>query len=43
MNRKALVLPAVIGLLAPVLAACGGPGSATAEPLHQGHGMVEVP
>ncbi|MBT2505973.1 peptide-binding protein [Streptomyces sp. ISL-98] len=25
MNRKTLVLPAVIGLLAPVLAACGGP------------------
>jgi peptide/nickel transport system substrate-binding protein len=24
MNRKTLVLPAVIGLLAPVLAACGG-------------------
>ncbi len=27
MNRKTLVLPAVIGLLAPVLAACGGSGS----------------
>lgn len=26
MNRKTLVLPAVIGLLAPVLAACGGAG-----------------
>ncbi|MGW0735482.1 ABC transporter substrate-binding protein [Streptomyces sp. NPDC002851] len=25
MNRKTLVLPAVIGLLTPVLAACGGP------------------
>lgn len=25
MNRKTLVLPALIGLLAPVLAACGGP------------------
>ncbi|MFF7581261.1 peptide-binding protein, partial [Streptomyces sp. NPDC008061] len=24
MNRKTLVLPAVVGLLAPVLAACGG-------------------
>ncbi|GAA2906789.1 ABC transporter substrate-binding protein [Streptomyces mexicanus] len=27
MNRKTLVLPAVVGLLAPVLAACGGSGS----------------
>ena len=27
MNRKTLVLPAVIGLLAPVLAACGGSDS----------------
>ncbi|WP_331757152.1 ABC transporter substrate-binding protein (plasmid) [Streptomyces sp. NBC_01544] len=27
MNRKTLVLPAVVGLLAPVLAACGGTGS----------------
>ncbi|MFD9905313.1 ABC transporter substrate-binding protein [Streptomyces sp. NPDC059063] len=27
MNRKTLVLPAVIGLLAPALAACGGSGS----------------
>ncbi|MFG2027983.1 ABC transporter substrate-binding protein [Streptomyces sp. NPDC048825] len=27
MNRKTLVLPAVIGLLAPVLAACGGSGN----------------
>ena len=27
MNRKTLVLPAVAGLLAPVLAACGGSGS----------------
>ncbi|MFF0162683.1 ABC transporter substrate-binding protein [Streptomyces sp. NPDC005263] len=27
MNRKTLALPAVIGLLAPVLAACGGSGS----------------
>ncbi|MEV7321007.1 ABC transporter substrate-binding protein [Streptomyces sp. NPDC093970] len=27
MNRKTLVLPAVIGLLTPVLAACGGSGS----------------
>ncbi|MFJ6570457.1 ABC transporter substrate-binding protein [Streptomyces sp. NPDC091292] len=27
MNRKSLVLPAVIGLLAPVLAACGGTDS----------------
>ncbi|MFF4834391.1 ABC transporter substrate-binding protein [Streptomyces sp. NPDC001315] len=27
MNRKTLVLPAVIGLMAPVLAACGGSGS----------------
>src|SRR5690348_7276464 len=27
MNRKTLVLPAVVGLLAPVLAACGGAGS----------------
>ncbi|MFF3358842.1 ABC transporter substrate-binding protein [Streptomyces sp. NPDC002917] len=27
MNRKTLVLPAVIGLLAPVLAACGGTGN----------------
>ncbi|MFJ3233180.1 ABC transporter substrate-binding protein [Streptomyces sp. NPDC086787] len=27
MNRKHLVLPAVVGLLAPVLAACGGSGS----------------
>ncbi|MEU8979689.1 ABC transporter substrate-binding protein [Streptomyces sp. NPDC048309] len=27
MNRKTLVLPAVIGLLAPVLAACGGSNS----------------
>ncbi|CAM5271578.1 Peptide-binding protein OS=Streptomyces alboniger OX=132473 GN=CP975_06460 PE=3 SV=1 [Streptomyces alboniger] len=27
MNRKILVLPAVIGLLAPALAACGGSGS----------------
>ncbi|MET8076079.1 ABC transporter substrate-binding protein [Streptomyces sp. NPDC005303] len=27
MNRKTLVLPAVIGLLAPVLAACGGSSS----------------
>ncbi|MGH4030722.1 ABC transporter substrate-binding protein [Actinomycetota bacterium Odt1-20B] len=26
MNRKTLVLPAVVGLLAPVLAACGGSG-----------------
>ena len=24
MNRKTLVLPAVVGLLAPVLVACGG-------------------
>lgn len=28
MNRKTLVLPAVIGLLAPVLAACGATDSA---------------
>ena len=27
MNRKTLVLPAVVGVLAPVLAACGGSGS----------------
>lgn len=27
MNRKTLVLPAVVGLLAPVLVACGGTGS----------------
>ncbi|MGW5652419.1 ABC transporter substrate-binding protein [Streptomyces humi] len=27
MNRKTLVLPAVVGLLTPVLAACGGSGS----------------
>src|SRR5690349_19101979 len=27
MNRKTLVLPAVVGLLAPVLAACGGSDS----------------
>ncbi|MBO4260493.1 ABC transporter substrate-binding protein [Streptomyces griseorubiginosus] len=27
MNRKTMVLPAVVGLLAPVLAACGGSGS----------------
>ena len=27
MNRKTLVLPVVIGLLAPVLAACGGTDS----------------
>lgn len=27
MNRKTLVLPAVVGLLAPVLVACGGSGS----------------
>jgi peptide/nickel transport system substrate-binding protein len=27
MNRKTLVLPAVVGLLAPVLAACGGSAS----------------
>ncbi|MEU7056446.1 ABC transporter substrate-binding protein [Streptomyces sp. NPDC046197] len=27
MNRKTLVLPTVVGLLAPVLAACGGSGS----------------
>ncbi|MFD5065815.1 ABC transporter substrate-binding protein [Streptomyces sp. NPDC058394] len=27
MNRKTLVLPAVVGLLAPVLTACGGTGS----------------
>ncbi|MEO3975353.1 ABC transporter substrate-binding protein [Streptomyces sp. CAU 1734] len=27
MNRKTLVLPAVVGLLAPVLVACGGAGS----------------
>lgn len=27
MNRKTLVLPAVIGLLVPVLAACGGTDS----------------
>jgi peptide/nickel transport system substrate-binding protein len=27
MNRKTLVLPAVVGLLAPILAACGGTGS----------------
>ncbi|MGC5346621.1 ABC transporter substrate-binding protein [Streptomyces sp. DT24] len=26
MNRKTLALPVVVGLLAPVLAACGGPG-----------------
>src|SRR6478752_5543631 len=26
MNRKTLVLPAVVGLLAPVLAACGASG-----------------
>ena len=30
MKRKSLVLPAVVGLLAPVLAACGGPDSAGA-------------
>jgi peptide/nickel transport system substrate-binding protein len=29
MNRKTLVLPAVAGLLAPVLAACGGSGSSS--------------
>ncbi|MEC4016685.1 ABC transporter substrate-binding protein [Streptomyces sp. H27-D2] len=28
MNRKTLVLPALVGLLAPVLAACGGSGGA---------------
>ena len=27
MNRKTLVMPAVVGLLAPVLAACGGSAS----------------
>ncbi|MDR3082149.1 MAG: ABC transporter substrate-binding protein [Streptomyces sp.] len=27
MNRKSLVLPAIVGLLTPVLAACGGSGS----------------
>jgi peptide/nickel transport system substrate-binding protein len=31
MNRKTLVLPAVIGLLAPVLAACGGSGSGSGD------------
>jgi len=35
MNRKTLVLPAVIGLLAPVLAACGGSdgGSGSGDPI----------
>ncbi|MFD6308274.1 ABC transporter substrate-binding protein, partial [Streptomyces sp. NPDC060223] len=35
MNRKTLVLPAVIGLLAPVLAACGGSdgGSDSGDPI----------
>ncbi|MEV5614156.1 ABC transporter substrate-binding protein [Streptomyces sp. NPDC052225] len=31
MNRKTLVLPAVIGLLAPVLAACGGSDSGSGD------------
>src|SRR4051812_18334968 len=31
MNRKTLVLPAVVGLLAPVLAACGGSGSGSSS------------
>ena len=31
MNRKTLVLPAVAGLLTPVLAACGGTDSAGAD------------
>jgi peptide/nickel transport system substrate-binding protein len=31
MNRKTLVLPAVIGLLAPVLAACGGSNSGSSS------------
>ncbi|CQR64919.1 ABC transporter substrate-binding protein [Streptomyces leeuwenhoekii] len=31
MNRKTLVLPAVIGLLAPVLAACGGPDGGSGD------------
>ncbi|MDQ0989962.1 ABC transporter substrate-binding protein [Streptomyces sp. V3I7] len=31
MNRKTLVLPAVAGLLAPVLAACGGSDSGSAD------------
>ncbi|WP_399883095.1 ABC transporter substrate-binding protein [Streptomyces sp. BBFR51] len=31
MNRKTLVLPAVVGLLAPVLAACGGSDSGSGD------------
>ncbi|MEU9449318.1 ABC transporter substrate-binding protein [Streptomyces sp. NPDC048277] len=31
MNRKTLVLPAVVGLLTPVLAACGGSGSGSSS------------
>ncbi|ARX82301.1 MULTISPECIES: ABC transporter substrate-binding protein [Streptomyces] len=31
MNRKTLVLPALIGLLAPTLAACGGSGSGDSD------------
>ncbi|WP_335938562.1 ABC transporter substrate-binding protein [Streptomyces sp. PTD5-9] len=31
MNRKTLVLPALMGLLAPVLAACGAPGEGDAR------------
>ncbi|MEU6059483.1 ABC transporter substrate-binding protein [Streptomyces sp. NPDC047097] len=31
MNRKTLVLPAVLGLLAPVLVACGSTGSASGD------------
>ncbi|MFD6613529.1 hypothetical protein ACFWD1_32225, partial [Micromonospora chalcea] len=31
MNRKTLVLPAVVGLLAPVLAACGGSDSGSSS------------
>ncbi|MFF2652292.1 ABC transporter substrate-binding protein [Streptomyces sp. NPDC058045] len=37
MNRKTLVLPAVIGLLAPVLAACGATGTG-----NQGDGAIVV-
>jgi peptide/nickel transport system substrate-binding protein len=33
MNRKTLVLPAVIGLLASALAACGGSGSGSGDPI----------
>ncbi|OIJ62627.1 ABC transporter substrate-binding protein [Streptomyces mangrovisoli] len=38
MNRKTLVLPAVVGLLAPVLAACGGSdsGSGSGDPIRVG-------